>query len=73
MTLEGTEKLSEVGKQIGPDGTAKQPLTWLGEGDQNITKTAVWKQTRDKNGFKGVALEPMRIRTFIIDYDPESQ
>lgn len=27
---------------------------------------------KDKNGRKGVALEPMRIRTFVIDYNDDA-
>lgn len=70
MTIAGVQKLTERNeKSKGPDG---KPLTWIGEDDKNVTKTAVWKPIRDKNGFKGIALEPMRIRTFVIDFDTQA-
>jgi len=70
MTVAGVQKLAETkDKAKGQDG---KPLTWIGEDDKNVTKTAVWKPVRDKNGFKGIALQPMRIRTFVIDFDEKA-
>lgn len=67
MTVAGVQKLTDLQeKSKGPDGKKE---VWIGEDDKNVTKTAVWKPVRDKNGFKGIALEPMRIRTFVIDFD----
>ena len=65
MSLAGVQKLTELKEK-------SKGLTWLGEDDKNVTKTSVWKHVKDKNGFKGIALEPMRIRSFVIDFDQQA-
>lgn len=63
MSLTGSHKLKDETK---PENKEDK---WIGEDDKNLTRTAVYKPVVDKNGLKGVALEPMRIRTFVIDYN----
>jgi len=71
MSISGVQKLTELKQsQKGSDG---KPLRWIGDDDKNVTRTSVWKQLKDKNGFKGIALEPMRIRSFVIDFDIQAQ
>lgn len=63
MTISGATKLEND----------KKADKWIGEDDKNITRTSVFKSATDKNGFKGIALEPMRIRTFVIDWNEDAK
>ena len=72
MTVDGTQKLSTLKSGVAADGALKPPTKWIGVDDANVTRTSVYSSPRDRNGFKGVALEPMRIRTFLLDYHQDS-
>ena len=54
MDISGTRKLKDMNQTGG----------WLTSSTPRDTK-----YENDRNGFNGVALDPMRIRTFIINYD----
>ena len=46
MTLDGTKALEASRSE------------WIGEGDNKIEKTSVYKAVGDKKGLRGIALEP---------------
>jgi NifU-like protein involved in Fe-S cluster formation len=58
MTLQGT--------RLRSDAVLRAP-TWTAQEDS--TKLEFTKTPEDINGFEGVALEPQRIRTFVLSFN----
>lgn len=62
-TIDHSQTQAELDKK-------KAKFKWAGEGDKESGVTQIMKKPADKNALTEIAMEPQRIRTFVIDYSP---
>jgi len=50
-----------------------EKFRWKGEDDEIMNAKSISQPPKDKHPIRGVALEPQRIRTFVIEYSPDPE